>query len=94
MRTASGPQSCPLNVLKTQKNLKGWVLAEFAQVEAAKAADQAARLVLREQQPTAMACIKFREHMQRILTDPEYGPLPGARVTGFQKVGVPRTTFP
>ena len=85
---------CEIEVGVPEKNVKGWVTNESAQVEAAKAADEAARIVLREHQPTALACIKFREHMQSILSDLNFGPIPGAKVTGFRAVGVPRTTFP
>ena len=90
----SATATCDIEVGVPEKYGETWVTNEFAQVEAAKAADQAARRVLREQQPTALACIKFREHMQSILTDRVSGPIPGARVTGFQKVGIPRKTFP
>ncbi|MFY0530214.1 hypothetical protein ACN28I_45965 [Archangium gephyra] len=90
----SSAATCDIEVGVPERNMKGWVLDEFAQVEAAKAADKAARLVLREQQPTAMACEQFRKHMQSILTEPVFGPIPGAKVTGFREVGVPRATFP
>ena len=90
----SSAATCDLEVGVPEKYGHTWVPNEFAQVEAAKAADHAARRVLREQQPTALACIKFREHMQSILTDRVSGPIPGARVTDFQQVGIPRKTFP
>jgi hypothetical protein len=87
--------TCEIEVGVPERNRKGPVPDAFAQVEAAKAADKAARRVLRERrQPTALACIKFREHMQNILADSKSGPIPGARVTGFKEVGVPRKTFP
>ena len=86
--------TCDIEVGVPEKNVKGWVLDEVAQVEAAKAADKAARIVLREQQPTALACLKFREHMQSILGDWKFGSIPGATVTGFRMAGVPRMTFP
>ena len=85
---------CEIEVGVPERNVNGWVLDEFAQMEAAKAADKAARIVLREHLPTALACKQFREHMGRILGDLEFGTIPGARVTGFLEVGVPRTTFP
>lgn len=90
------PQSatCDIEVGVPEKNRNGWVLDEFAQAEAAKAADEAARIVLREQLPTALACDQFRQHMQSILTDPVTGTIPGAKVTKFKEVGVHRTTFP
>ncbi|KFA87077.1 hypothetical protein Q664_50290 [Archangium violaceum Cb vi76] len=86
--------TCDIEVGVPEKNVNGWVLDEFAQIEAAKAADKAARIVLREKIPTALACQQFREHMQRILTEKDIGPIPGAKVSGFKEVGVPRMTFP
>ncbi|MCY1073765.1 hypothetical protein [Archangium lansingense] len=86
--------TCDIEVGVPERNGNGWVLDEFAQAEAARAADKAARIVLREQIPTALACHRFRAHMQSILAEPVIGPIPGARVTGFQRVGVPRSTFP
>jgi hypothetical protein len=85
---------CDIEVGVPEKNVNGWVLDEVAQVEAAKAADKAARIVLREQQPTALACQQFRIHMQRILTDKVSGTIPGATVTGFKSTDVPMMTFP
>lgn len=85
--------TCDIEVGVPEKNVKGWVLDEFAQIEAAKAADKAARIVLREKTPTGLACIQFRIHMQRILTDKNTGSIPGAQVTAFQW-DVPRSTFP
>ncbi|QRN94343.1 hypothetical protein JRI60_35150 [Archangium violaceum] len=51
----SSTATCDIEVGVPEKNVNGWVLDEFAQVEAAKAADEAARIVLREQLPTALA---------------------------------------
>lgn len=90
----SAAATCDVEVGVPERSGDMWVTNEFAQVEAAKAADQAARRVLREYQPTAVACFKFREYMQSVLTDKVSGTIPGARVTGFQKVGLPRKTFP
>ncbi|WP_309894941.1 hypothetical protein [Archangium sp.] len=86
----SSTATCDIEVGVPERNVKGWVLDEVAQVEVAKAA----RIVLREHQPTALACIKFREHMQSILTHPVSGAIPGTTGTGFQTVGVHRKTFP
>ncbi|OJT26647.1 hypothetical protein BO221_00980 [Archangium sp. Cb G35] len=86
--------SCDIEVGVPEKNWKGWVLDEFAQTAAARAADEAARIVLRERLPTALACKQFREHMERILADKAIGSIPGAKVNGFKEVGVPRRTFP
>jgi hypothetical protein len=90
----SSTATCDIEVGVPEKNRNGWVLDEVAQVEAAKAADKAARIVLREQQPTALACEQFRKHMQHILTDKVSGPIPGATVTRFKEQDVPRMTFP
>jgi hypothetical protein len=90
----SSTATCDIEVGVPERNWKGWVLDEVAQVEAAKAADKAARIVLRKQQPTALACDQFRIHMERILTDKGSGTIPGARVTRFKWKDVPRKTFP
>lgn len=86
--------TCDIEVGVPERNGSGWVLDEFAQAEAAKAADKAARIVLKEKIPIGLACIQLRTHMQRVLTDKDTGSIPGAQVTGFQRVGVPRSTFP
>jgi hypothetical protein len=90
------PQSatCDIEVGVPERNLNGWVLDEAAQAAAAKAADEAARIVLREHLPTALACQQFREHMQRIMNTPGPAYIPGTRVTVFQRVLVSRKTFP
>jgi hypothetical protein len=90
------PQSaiCEIEVGVPEVNRNGPVLDAFAQVAAAKAADEAARVVFRERLPTALLCEQFKQHMQRILTDPTLGTIPGAKVTGFRETGVPRMTFP
>lgn len=90
----SSTATCEIEVGVPEENLNGRVTNEFAQKEAAKAADEAARIVLREHQPTALVCQQFRQHMQRILGDLTFGAIPGARVTGFLRVGVPKKTFP
>jgi hypothetical protein len=90
----SSAATCDVEVGVPERNLNGWVLDEFAQMSAAKAADEAARMVLREHQPTALACQQFRAHMQRILGDRNFGTIPGATVTGFQRVVGSRRTFP
>jgi hypothetical protein len=90
------PQSaiCEIEVGVPEVNVKGPVPDAFAQVEAAKAADEAARIVFQERLPTVLLCKQFKEHMQRILTEPVVGTIPGAKVTGFRETGVPRMTFP
>jgi len=85
---------CEIEVGVPEVNLNGLVSDEFAQIATAKAADEAARVVFRERLPTALLCDQFKKHMQRILTDPQFGTIPGAKVTGFREMGVPRKTFP
>jgi len=85
---------CDIEVGVPERNLNGLISDAFAQQSAAKAADKAARIVLRERIPVALACMEFRKHMGRILGDRVLGTIPGARVSGFQRVDVPRTTFP
>jgi hypothetical protein len=85
---------CEIEVGVPEKNRLGWVTDELAQAAAAKAADEAARIVLRERLPTAMACAQFRKHMEGILRDSNFGPIPGARVSAFKESGVPKKTFP
>jgi hypothetical protein len=86
---------CEVEVGVPVVNRKGPVPDILAQVEAAAAADEAARHVLKKRPyPTAVACAEFREKMQSLLTDPTTDLIPGAQVTGFQRTGLPRTTFP
>ncbi len=85
---------CDIEVGVPMRNVKGLVWDALAQEAAARASDEAARLVLRERIPVALACIQFRKHMERILGDRVLGTIPGAKVTAFKEVGVPRTTFP
>jgi len=75
-------------------NGDGWVTDGAAQAAAAEAADRAARIVLRERLPTALACIQFRTHMQSIMNQSVSTPVRGARVTGFNGVLASRKTFP
>lgn len=92
----SFPQSavCEVEVGVPEVNRLGPVPDDFAQEAAAKAADEAARIVFRERLPTALLCRQFREHMESILTDPDFGTIPGAKVNGFREVGIPRKVFP
>jgi hypothetical protein len=85
---------CDIEVGVPVRNKNGLVWDALAQEAAARASDEAARIVLRERIPVALACIQFRKHMERILGDRVLGTIPGAKVGGFQAVGVPRTTFP
>lgn len=86
--------SCDVEVGVPERTWKGPVPDVVAQMEAATAADEAARFVLQERQPTALMCSEFRVRMQSILGDPQFGPIPGAKVTSFQTLGIPRNTFP
>jgi hypothetical protein len=90
------PQSatCDIEVGVPVMNGDGWVTDGAAQAAAAEAADRAARIVLRERLPTALACIQFRTHMQSIMNQSVSTPIRGARVTGFNGVLASRKTFP
>jgi hypothetical protein len=90
------PQSatCDIEVGVPVMNGDGWVTHGAAQAAAAEAADRAARIVLRERLPTALACIQFRTHMQSIMNQSVSTPVRGARVTGFNGVLASRKTFP
>jgi len=85
---------CDIEVGVPERNLNGLISDAFAQEAAARASDEAARIVLRERIPVAMACDQCRKHMQGILGDWRFGLIPGARVSGFREVGVPMKTFP
>ncbi|WNG49083.1 hypothetical protein F0U60_36910 [Archangium minus] len=86
--------TCEIEVGVPEVNLNGPVPDDFAQEAAAKASDEAARLVIKERQPTALACNQFKKHMEHIMGDRTFGTIPGTRVTGFQTMGIPRKTFP
>lgn len=86
--------TCEIEVGVPEVNINGRVADAFAQQASALAADKAARIVLREWQPTAVLCNQFRAHMQEALGDPISGSILGAKVTGFLSMGIPRTTFP
>ena len=86
---------CEVEVGVPEVNRNGPVPDSVAQVEAAGAADEAARYVLRKKRlPTVVVCDEFRRKMQRVLTEPTMALIPGAQVTGFLRTGIPRTTFP
>jgi hypothetical protein len=66
-----------------------------AQKAASTAADEAARYILKQRLPTAVACNELRTKMESIMKDPAHeNVIPGARVTPFLTQGVLRTTFP
>jgi GTP cyclohydrolase I len=86
--------TCEIEVGVPEVNFNGSISDEFAQVTAAKAADEAARIVFRERQPTVLVCEHFRRHMERIMGDWTVGLIPGTRITSFKTLGVPRKKFP
>jgi hypothetical protein len=66
-----------------------------AQQAAAAAADEAAREVLKQRLPTAVACDRFRKAMQGLMRTPSAAAyIPGAKVSAFYSSGIPRRTFP
>ena len=81
---------CDIEVGIPELNLRGPVSDEFAQVEAAAAADEAARLALAENLPTSEVCRIFQAEMGRILS----AAIPGVRVTKFLMPDVPYKSFP
>lgn len=91
--------TCDIEVGMPEVNLLGPIRDEVAQLESARAADEAARLALQQRLPTAALCIRFRTEMQRLMNapDPQTAQLPvtyGTRVTRFQTAGLTHTTFP
>jgi hypothetical protein len=90
------PQSatCDIEVGVPERYADTWVTNADAQAAAAEAADRAARIVLRQRVPTALACRQFREQMERLMQSSVSVPIPGARVSGFQRVLSSRRTFP
>ena len=66
-----------------------------AQQAAATAANEAARLALRQRLPIATACDKFRKTMHSLMSTPGgVAYIPGAKVGAFYFSGLPRQTFP
>lgn len=91
--------TCDIEVGMPEVNLLGPIRDEVAQLEAAKAANVAARLALQQRLPTAALCIRFRTEMQQLMNapDPKTAQPPvtfGTRVTRFQTPGLSHTTFP
>ncbi|MFY0580440.1 hypothetical protein ACN28S_44930 [Cystobacter fuscus] len=86
--------TCEVEVGVPEVNFNGLITDEFAQMSAAKAADEAARIVFRQRQPTVLLCEQFRMHMQRIMGDLSVGLIPGTRITSLKTLGVPRRMFP
>jgi len=91
--SATGPVAfvCRIEVGVPEINHQEPISNVAAQSAAAKASDQAARIVLAEQGLlTATACFRFREEMERILEKM----IPGAKVSDFISKGIRHTTFP
>lgn len=65
-----------------------------AQKAAATAADEAARLVLEQRLPTAVACEEFRKTMRTLMSERGAAYIPGVRVSAFNTGGIPQQTFP
>lgn len=70
---------CQVQVEVPESNFRGMVSDEFAQMEAAKAADAAVERVLPQGLMSAEMCKRFRDEMQRLLQ----ASVPGARVSDF-----------
>jgi hypothetical protein len=70
---------CQVQVEVPESNFLGVISDEFAQREAAKAADAAVKRVLPQGLMSAEMCRRFRDEMQMLLQ----GPVPGARVNDF-----------
>ena len=85
---------CEIEVGLPEENAINKVTDARAQRAAARASDVAAREVLKERLPTATACQRFRDIMERYLRDSKKGGISGAKVTAFRRTGVPRRTFP
>jgi hypothetical protein len=86
--------TCDIEVGVPERYANTWVTNADAQAAAAEAADRAARIVLRQRVPTALACKQFREQMERLMQSAVSIPIPGARVSGFNRVLSSRKTFP
>jgi hypothetical protein len=91
--TSGGPLTfiCRVEVGVPEVNNAGPVSTRTAQLAAAAASDEAARIVLGESHLlSATACHRFHVEMERALRQA----ILGARVSDFIATGVPRTSFP
>ena len=86
----SAQSTCDVEVGVPVVNMRGPVSAPMAQVESSRAAREAGRDVLAGSLPTGAMCRRFRELMQAVLELP----IPGAKVTRFNRTDVPRIRFP
>jgi hypothetical protein len=81
---------CDVEVGVPEVNYKGRVADVVAQECAALAADEAARIALRQGVVTSAAlCEAFRAQMGTLLARE----VPGSRVTKFKTQGIPQTTY-
>jgi len=81
---------CDVEVGVPEVNYRGRVADVTAQEFAALAADEAARVALRQRVVTSAAlCEAFRAEMGSLLARD----VPGARVTKFKERGIPQTTY-
>jgi hypothetical protein len=83
--------TCDVEVGVPEETSKGLISDAKAQKVAAAAADTAAREILAERLPTGQACMQFRKAMELKMNR---GGVPGAKVSGFLRTGVPQRTFP
>ena len=86
---------CDVEVGVPEFAARGKIATSDAQDAAATAANEAARLVLRQRLPIATACQKFRDTMHELMNAKggvTY--IPGVRVSKFTTMGIPRRTFP
>jgi len=91
--TQAGPISvvCRIEVGVPEINYRGSVTDRMAQVAAAAASDEAARVALSSPSLfSAEMCNLFRREMELRLSNA----IPGATVTDFLRDGLPRATFP
>jgi len=86
---------CDVEVGAPEFTVTGKVETDEVQEAAAIAANEAARLVLRQRLPIATACERFRDIMHQLMTGRGgVAYIPGAKVGGFYFTGIPRRTFP
>ncbi len=86
---------CDVEVGVPEYTVEGKVATSEAQAAAAAAANEAARLVLRQRLPIATACQKFLDTMRALMTtEGGLAYIPGAKVGKFYFRGLPQRTFP
>lgn len=86
---------CELEVGVPEVSAGGLIPTARVQQAAATAANEAARLALRQRLPLATACDKLRKTMHSLMSTPGgVAYIPGAKVGTFYFSGLPRQTFP